>query len=153
MAKPVVITLTVTNAETLYNYDNPSQAQVEALCTLADDNGGSSPDGNIEHFTSDVYISRNVKWQGETPTSGYTVAITEIVYEPNPNDPNDVNFFTSFTSSGGRSANINANVQDLDTLDGKHDVYTIKFSVYKSGNDWKPFQIDPKLRANPNTTS
>jgi len=152
MPQPVVITLNVTNAETLFNLVNPTQAQIEALCILSDDNSGSSPNNNIEDFTSTVFINNNVKWQGTTdtpPRDGYTVAINSIVYEPDSNDPTDVNFFDTLASSGGRSANVNGNVRNDEVLRGKHDVYTINFSVYNSGNNFKPLHIDPKLRVDP----
>ena len=92
-----------------------------------------------------IFINNNVKWQGTTdtpPRDGYTVAINSIVYEPDSNDPTDVNFFDTLASSGGRSANVNGNVRNDEVLRGKHDVYTINFSVYNSGNN---FNYDPKV--------
>jgi len=154
MPQPVVITLNVTNAETLFNLVDPTQEQIDALCTISDNNSGSSSDNKIEDFTSTVYINNNVRWQGTTdtpPRDGYTVAINSIVYETDPNDPTDVNFFDTLTSSGGRSANVNGNVRNDNALSGKHDVYKIVFSVYNSGTNFKLFSIDPKLKVNPLT--
>jgi len=145
MPKPVVITLTV-QAETLYNKVNPTQAEIDACCSLSDNNGGTgSP---IEEFTSPVFINNNVRWVGATSDQGWTIAIDSIVYEP---DTTDVDFFdsTTISGSGGRSGNVNANVKNDPALIGNHDQYKINFSVYKSPNEHKPFPIDPKLRVNP----
>ena len=79
MSKKVTITLTV-NASALYALVNPTQDQIDINCSLSDDNGGSSPDGKIEDFQSNVYINQDVRWQGATNDPGYSVAITSIVY-------------------------------------------------------------------------
>lgn len=145
MAKPVVITLTV-EASTLFNLVSPTQAQIDTCCSLSDDNGGSgSP---IENFTSTVFIDKNVKWKGETPDRGFSIAIDSIAYE---SKGADVNFFdvSIIPGSGGRSGNANANVKKDDGLKGKMDVYTLNFKVYDSGINFKPFPIDPKLAINP----
>ncbi|WP_310377608.1 hypothetical protein [Flavobacterium sp.] len=146
MAKPVVITLNV-QANRLYGIQNPTQSDVDNCCSLNDDNNGNSPNGTIESFTSIVYINNNVKWVGATNDSGYTVAITSIVYEP---DSTDVNFFDwqTLNGSGGRSGNVNANVRNDNNLLNQHDVYTIFFRVYSSGTDFKTYSIDPKLAIN-----
>lgn len=144
MGKKVTITLNV-NASALYALVNPTQSQIDNCCSLSDDNAGSSPNQKIEDFESTVYINNDVKWQGETVDSGYSVAITSIVYEPNVN--NDVDFFDSPTinGTGGRTGNVTAKVKNDPNLLNKLDVYTINFSVYASGNNSKPFHIDPKL--------
>lgn len=145
MAKSVVITLTV-QASTLFNLLNPTPIQIGACCSLSDDNGGSgSP---IENFTSTVFIDKNVKWKGETPDKGFSVAIDSIAYD---SKGKDVDFFdvSIIPGSGGRSGNANANVKKDDSLKGKLDVYTLNFKVYDSGNNFKSFPIDPKLAINP----
>ncbi|CAM2880766.1 hypothetical protein [Flavobacterium frigoris] len=145
MAKSVVITLTV-QASTLFNLLNPTPIQIGACCSLSDDNGGSgSP---IENFTSTVFIDKNVKWKGETPDKGFSIAIDSIAYD---SKGKDVDFFdvSIIPGSGGRSGNANANVKKDDSLKGKLDVYTLNFKVYDSGNNFKSFPIDPKLVINP----
>ena len=144
MGKKVTITLTV-NASALWALTNPNQTQIDAECSLSDDNSGSSS-SNIENFESEVYINNDVKWQGETNDSGYSVAITSIVYEAGVN--NDVNFFdnTTINGTGGRTGNVTAKVKNDSNLLNKLDVYTINFSIYNSGNSSKPFSIDPKLK-------
>lgn len=147
MAKPVVITLTV-QTNNLYGMNTPSQTQVDGCCTLSDDNSGSSSNGTLEDFQSNVFINNNVRWVGVSSDSGYSVAIDSIVYEP---ESNDVNFFDNSTinGTGGRSGNVSANVKNDPNLVNKLDIYTINFSVYNSGNSSKAFSIDPKLAINP----
>jgi hypothetical protein len=154
MAKKVNIELKVADASSLYAAVNPSQTTVDSACQLTDDNSGSSSDGSVKDFESNVYINQDVKWTGTTDSQGYSVAIDSIVYEPTkPSDPSastDVDFFDSATinGTGGRSGNVTAKVKDDSNLDGKLDVYTINFSIYASGNNSKSFSIDPKLKAN-----
>lgn len=147
MAKPVVITLTV-QASKLYAMNNPSQTKVDGSCTLSDDNFGSSSNGTLEDFQSNVFINNNVKWIGVSSDPGFSVAIDSIVYKP---ESSDVNFFdnSTITGTGGRSGNASANVKNDFNLTNKTDIYTINFSVYNSGNLFKPFSIDPKLAINP----
>ncbi len=156
MGKPVSITLTV-EASTLYAKKPypPAQSVVDGLCTLGDTNHGNSPNGTIEDFTSQVYINNDVTWIGATkyPTGidrGYSVAINSVVHETDANDPNDIPFFSSpALGSPGRSGNVNLTVTDDSNLDGKHDVYTINFSVYATGNNHLNYSIDPRLSGNP----
>lgn len=147
MAKPVVITLTVQTAN-LYGIDTPSQTEVDSCCRLSDDNSGSSPNGTLEDFQSNVFINNNVKWLGVSADPGYSVAIDSIVYE---SKSNDVNFFDNATisGSGGRSGNASANVKNDPNLVNQLDIYTVNFSVYSSGTSYKAFSIDPKLAINP----
>ncbi|MFV8270265.1 hypothetical protein ACNQGP_10075 [Flavobacterium sp. GT2N3] len=147
MAKPVVITLTVQTA-TLYGMSAPSQSQVDSCCTLSDDNSGSSSNGTLEDFKSNVFINNNVRWVGFSSDAGYSVAIDSLVYE---SKSNDVNFFDNATinGTGGRSGNASANVKNDPNLINELDIYTINFSVYNSGNLHKSFSIDPKLAINP----
>ncbi|MEK8179981.1 hypothetical protein WMW71_06465 [Flavobacterium buctense] len=143
----VKITLNV-SANTLWNLTNPSQAQIDGCCSLSDDNNGNSPNGTIEDFTSQVNLNKNVKWVGVTADSGYTVAIDSISYE---NEGDDVNIFSSgtITGSGGRSGNVNANVNNDGNLVNQHEDYTINFSIYDTPTEFKSFSIDPKLQVNP----
>ena len=149
MAKKVTITLSV-NASILYALASPTQAQIDNESSLSDDNAGNSPNQQIENFTSNVYVNNDVKWQGETVDSGYSVAITSIVYEATGTD---VNFFDSTTidGTGGRTGNVTAKVKNDSGLVNKLDVYTINFRVYASGNNYKSFSIDPKLQGKSNT--
>ena len=150
MGKKVEITLTV-DAATLFGLSNPSQSQVDAECSISDDNSGNSPTGKNEDFTSQVYLNNDVKWKGMTSDQGYSVAIDSIVYESESSNPNDVDFFdvTTINGSGGRSGNATAKVKNDNLLNGKIDEYTINFSVYNQQGTSKSFSIDPKLAANP----
>lgn len=143
----VAITLNV-QANTLWNIVNPTQAQINACCSISDDNNGNSPNGTLEDFTSQVNLTNNVRWVGVTNDQGYTVAIDSISYELKGDD---VNIFDNdpIMGSGGRSGNVNANVKNDNTLIGKHDDYLIRFSIYDSPSDFKSFSIDPKLQVNP----
>jgi len=142
MGKKVNITLTV-QASGLYGMSSPTQAQVDSHCTIADDNYGSSPNGTLEDFQSNVYNENDVKWLGATSDSGFTVAITSIVSKSG-------SIFDSGTlnGSGGRSGNVEGKVKK-GTPNKQIDTYTINFSVYDNGNNPKPFSIDPKLQSNP----
>ncbi|MNE12953.1 hypothetical protein D3C80_1057760 [compost metagenome] len=147
MGKKVEITLNV-QASSLYGMSNPSQSDIDGKCSLSDDNSGSSPNGTLEDFLSNVYINQDVKWKGLTVDQGYSVAIDSIVYE---RQSNDVNFFdtTTIGGTGGRSGNVTAKVKNDSSLANQIDQYTINFSVYDDGNSSKSFSIDPKLAANP----
>jgi len=147
MGKKVVIALTV-QANSLYTMNNPSPADINAKCSLSDDNSGRSANGTLEDFKSNVYINQDVKWIGLTTDAGFSVSIDSIVYEPNFSD---VNFFDSSTikGTGGRSGNSTAKVKDDSNLLKKIDKYSIYFSIYANANTFKSFQIDPKLAANP----
>ncbi|MNX73020.1 hypothetical protein D3C86_1043970 [compost metagenome] len=147
MGKKVEITLNV-QASSLYGMSNPSQSDIDGKCSLSDDNSGSSPNGTLEDFLSNVYINQDVKWKGLTVDLGYSVAIDSIVYE---RQSNDVNFFdtTTIGGTGGRSGNVTAKVKNDSSLVNQIDQYTINFSVYDGGNSSKSFSIDPKLAANP----
>ncbi|MNF72090.1 hypothetical protein D3C85_746530 [compost metagenome] len=147
MGKKVEITLNV-QASSLYGMSNPSQSDIDGKCSLSDDNSGSSPNGTLEDFLSNVYINQDVKWKGLTVDQGYSVAIDSIVYE---RQSNDVNFFdtTTIGGTGGRSGNVTAKVKNDSSLVNQIDQYTINFSVYDDGNSSKSFSIDPKLAANP----
>lgn len=147
MGKKVEITLNV-QASSLYGMSNPSQSDIDGKCSLSDDNSGSSPNGTLEDFLSNVYINQDVKWKGLTVDQGYSVAIDSIVYE---RQSNDVNFFdtTTIGGTGGRSGNVTAKVKNDPGLVNQIDQYTINFSVYDDGNSSKSFSIDPKLAANP----
>lgn len=147
MGKKVEIVLTV-QASSLYTMNNPSATDIDLKCSLSDDNSGSSSNGTLMDFLSQVYINQDVKWEGLTNDQGYSVAIDNIVFEP---EPNDVNFFDTLTihGTGGRSGNATAKVKNDSNLIHKRDKYTLNFSVYTDGNSSKSFQIDPKLAANP----
>ena len=79
MAKKVTITLTV-NASILYQIENPSNAEVDGNCSILDDNHGTSYNGTIAEFKSEVYLGHDVVWTGRTKgpegiDSGYSVSI------------------------------------------------------------------------------
>ena len=157
--KPVKITLTV-EASSLFALGGTTytQDQVDALCTLSDDNNdGTSTD--VKTYVSNVYLNHNVQWVGKVKfpdgvDKGYSIAIDSIVHEASqisdPNAPSNQNFFADGTieGGGGRSSNVNAVVNNNQSLIDQLDVYTINFSVYDQQNNNFPFPIDPKLRAN-----
>lgn len=146
-SKPVTITLHVRDAATLFE---AGQSAVDAQCYLSDTNNGSTPNGKVEDFVSDVYIAKKVTWDGAPTTSGYSVAITSIVYE---NLGTDVNFFDNGTLIGEPVGGKNSKVKDKQVknetnLVGKTDVYTIHFQVFSGNTPSTPLKIDPKLRGN-----
>jgi len=146
MAKPVVISLNV-QANSLFNLENPSQEQIDSLCSFSDDNNGNSPNGTVEDFTTTVYINNNVKWIGVSQNQGFKVAIDSINYKPNGNN---VNCFDTpiLQGSGGISGNVNANVKNDSSLQNRYNDYLIEFTVYESPHNFKSFSIDPKLLIN-----
>ena len=149
-AKAVKITLHVTNAAILFE---SGQSAVDAQCYLSDDNSGSTPNGKVEDFVSEVYLTKKVSWDGATATSGFSVAITSIVYE---DKGTDVNFFDSLILEGKPVGGKNSQVKDKEVkndsnLIDKTDVYTINFLVYEGNTASVPLHIDPKLKAKSNT--
>lgn len=142
MGKKVNITLTV-QASSLYGMSSPTQSQIDSQCSMSDDNSGSSSNGTLEDFLSNVYNDNDVKWIGVTSDSGFTVAITSIVSKSG-----SIFDSTTLPGSGGRSGNVVGKVKK-DAPNKQIDTYTINFSVFDSGNASKPFSIDPKLAANP----
>ena len=154
MGRPVEIKLTV-EASSLYGITTTAtQAEIDARCSIFDDTPERPPyTGTNEDFTSDVYVGNTVKWKGQTngDDSGYAVAITSVVYEPDTEDPDDVTFFTSPLAgqpTNGRNSTASATISQ--GVDGKHDVYTINFRVYSTGQNYKDFSIDPKLSGKAN---
>lgn len=144
MGKKVEIQLDV-NASTLYGISDPSKGQIDSNCTISDDNNGSSPNGTLEDFTSEVYLDNDVKWKGKSLEDDYSVSIDSIVYE---SKDGDVNFFNDNTieGSGGHDGTVMSKVKNDNSLKGKVDDYTINFSIwYKKANP-KTFPIDPKLQ-------
>ncbi len=157
MGRPVIITLTV-SASSLYAIVDATTAQIDANCSIFDDTPGRPPyTGTNEAFTSQVNIGNTVKWQGQTKfpngaDRGYAVSIVSVEYEADPNDPNDVSFFPSplaGTPLNGRTSDASTTITNNSALVGKHDVYKINFRVYATGQNNKPYSIDPKLQANP----
>jgi len=142
MGKKVNITLTV-QASGLYGMSSPTQAQVDSQCSISDDNSGSSPNGTLEDFQSNVYNENDVKWIGSSNDSGFAVAITSIVSKSG-----SIFDTTTLNGSGGRSGNVEGKVKK-NAPNKQIDTYTINFSVFDSGNVSKPFSIDPKLISNP----
>lgn len=148
MGKKVNITLTV-SASALYNA-NPqptTPSQLNPYCSLSDDNNGSSSDGTPENFQSNVYINNDVKWDGNTNDSGYSIAIESVSYE---SVNNDTNFFPTIIlgGTGGRNGTVTSKVNNNQSLAGKLDVYQITFRVYAQGNNYLTYSIDPKLSGN-----
>lgn len=162
MSKPVKIKLTV-SADNLYNTISSGQmpkSTIDANCWMSDDNNGSSPNGKIEDFTSQVYLDKDVIWNGAVKfpkgaDKGYDIGINSVVYESSSTDPSDVDFFDDTTIAGkpaGKNATVTAKVKNNSGLVGKHDVYRINFSIYPPDSKnpvHGPYPIDPKLRGNP----
>lgn len=156
MAKKVIITLEV-NASSLYPIEAPSSAEVEGNCSIYDNNKGSSQNGTVEDFISNVYLNKDVRWQGRLrdpngADEGYSVSIDAITYIPEDNSKNEKNFFKSDTisGSGGRIGKVTAKVKDDKKLVNKTDVYRIYFRIHPrtQGGQPKSYYIDPKLNGN-----
>lgn len=147
MGKPVFITLTV-QANALYAIDYPTGPQVDNCSTLSDDNNGSSGNGVIDNFQSNVYANNTVTWSGVTADPngvdrGYNIAITQI--------SNNSSFFPGnpLTGTPGRSGNVSATANG--NIAGQNDTYTIYFTIYPPGNGTPKsagLTIDPKLQGN-----
>ncbi|HKO76161.1 MAG TPA: hypothetical protein VJU52_03035, partial [Flavobacterium sp.] len=150
MDKIVIIELNA-EAKKLYSLNEPSQKSVDKECALRDNNNGKSPNGKIEDFISNVHLNKRVIWVGDTKDEGYTVSIDSIVYLPNPNDPDDLDFFhtKNVSGTGGSTGIVTAIVKNDKRLVSKQDIYTVNFSIYENGLFPKCFHIDPKLAGNP----
>lgn len=151
MGQKVNIDLTV-DAHTLYGMENPTTAQIEACCSISDD----SPDdptqtGNIENYTTTVYIDNDVEWNAvlkdkNGADKGYKVGISQIEFEANANDPNDVSFFVPDNFGKDANGKVKNKVKNDSNLINKHEQYKIRFFVENSDGVKKPFPLDPKLK-------
>lgn len=151
MGKDLTITLKIDDA--LYNTPEGIVSSANLIyCHLEDDNTDIPATGSGTDFESNVYIGKNVTWQGEpTDNNLCTVKITGIAYEPNIDD--DVDFFSGETNqSPGNSGKVKYKVKDTVNAD-EMDVYTIQFSVSlrPPNNTPRNYSIDPKLKAHSNT--
>ncbi len=147
------ITITLKIDDALYaNPEGKVTGDNLNYCHLSDDNTDIPSTGSGTDFESNVYIDKNVTWQGDhTDNNSCTVKITGIVYEPNID--NDVDFFSGETNqSPGNSGKVKYKVKDSVTQD-QMDVYTIQFSValQPPNNIARNYSIDPKLKAHSNT--
>jgi len=154
MGRRVKIALNV-EASRLYQMTNPTQEAIHERCYLSDDNDGFAPNGKIEDFISNVYLSQEVEWVGLTDDKWYSVAIDKIVYDLDLNDAdnemcfdhNDADEYV-IMGKGGNSGNVVATVKDRAYLVGKQNIYKIHFSVYYK-EESKSYLIDPKVAINP----
>lgn len=107
----------------------------------------------LSHFTSEVYLNRNVKWEGSTADSNYYISIEKIKYESNK-PTNGAKFFEKDPILGQKGSNESKHVSALFStpdLDNLLYVYTIHFTIYRGEiklEDFNNFEIDPKLCAN-----
>jgi hypothetical protein len=152
----VKITLEV-KAKQLYEYLQtvipplePDHNIVDGFCKLYDDNNGKTEKSKIVDFVSDVYLNKNVKWEGKSKDKGYTISIDSIVYHPKKKAPDDVDFFYDAVIKGseGPDSIVKARVKEDLRLINKEDIYTIYCSVYQKLGHREKFHIDPKLRGN-----
>lgn len=156
MGQPVTITLTVNDAEGLYNNWNNPKLDVTSYCTLKD-NSDKTPLGSGAEFTSYVHFNENVTWESEVKTpparTPYNAGIDMIMFEPGKNR---VDFFldrendiTGKISTNKQAINskVTAQVNSRDAIGEGIDVYTIYFTVYPPFQaEGRQFHIDPKLQ-------
>lgn len=148
----VTITLIV-EAENLYKMTNPTPDDINAKCRLKDNKKQSSPGSPLGSFETDVYLDKEVVWEGKTNDpngvdKNYTVDIDNIVYDPINNDKN----FFNRSIVCGKNGVVSVKVKDNPNLVNQIDVYTINFSIiYPKGSQGVPkyYQIDPRLKGNP----
>ena len=143
--KDVLIILGV-DAEKLYKID-PQPTDLNTYCILFDNNGGSSPNGTLENFKSNVFKGKKVTWQGvpinTVDDADYSIEIESI-------DSKGVNnkvLVNRQNIKEPKSKVTNARVKGSDMSRKPEETYTIKFSITKDGNT-KIYTIDPKLGAN-----
>lgn len=149
MRKNVQIVLTV-DAEKLYHMKNYNQDDIDTYCTLTDDNDGTTNNGKVQDFLSNVYLSKSVEWVGASSNNDYSVAIDRIVYDFDLNDPTDIYFLEDdekIHGTGGKNSKVVATVKDQEDIVSTQNIYKINFSIYYKNNR-KEFLVDPKLKAN-----
>ena len=153
--KPTDVTIIVTvDTQELYNSDSQGEEATHKYTALTDDYKDRLPKKGIKYFRSKVWKGHHVTWVGVSESPEYTVAIDAIeMTSPNNKDPDKnskryANFFDTqiIPGRGGKHSIVRAKIRsDLEYL---RYYYTIKYSIHKEeGNDNKPYQIDPKLKA------
>ena len=142
--KQVNIALSV-KAKTLFNIANPTIDEVEALCTLSDNNNGFTNAG-VNCFTSQVYIGKNVRWKADSEDEGYEVLIDSIMQKGQGRS----NYFFHAIALGRSLGRVISRVRDVRSLKKEVESYSINFFVWPKGKEdlKKAYTIDPKLQAN-----
>lgn len=124
------------NVDELYN-----GGSVDGCCTLSDDNGGSTPSGNPEQFTSKVYAKKRVIWEPEKDgdrSNRYDLDLTSIEYESGNN-------IFGEESLPAKEGKVVARVESSASV-GDEEKYTIKFTITERGGTTKSFEIDPEIK-------
>lgn len=158
MGQPVTITLTVNDADGLYNNRNAKNLDVASYCSLGD-TSNIPHTGSGKEFETHVYIGNSVTWKSAVKTqptrTPWNAGIDKIVFEPGKD--NDVDFFlgqandisgtVNSTSAGTQNSSVTARVNDDVNLNNAIDVYTIYFTIYQPfTRATAQFFIDPKLQ-------
>lgn len=143
--KDQFIVLTI-QAEKLYHVDTKDpEYNIDGFCVLQDQEH-SSNGWPLNHFISEVFIKRDVTWNGITADEGYPVSIEKINHTPSK--LNSYKNFFEKTDIEGTKGWINGNVRDVPDLVDRLYVYSIHFKIHPLGGEPKYFEIDPKLCAN-----
>jgi len=140
------------DAERLYAWvDKTEPHEMYEFCVLKD-NEHSSGGWPLSHFTSEIFIDKDVSWYVETTDPEYSVAMKKIVHEPNEKPKNSLNFFNNkiIDSIGNPGSQfVRAKVLNELKFDNEIYVYSIYFTIHPlDGRVDKDFKIDPKLCGN-----
>ena len=142
--KDVLIILGV-DAQKLYE-ENPQPTDLNNYCILFDDNGGSSPDGTLENFKSNVFRGKRVTWQG-IPINTEKDADYSIEIESIDSKGDNTVLVNRQNTKKSKSKVTKAKVKGSDMSKKSEETYTIKFSITKDSIT-KTYTIDPKLKGN-----
>lgn len=150
-----VTIILIVEAECLYNKKDPLPPFINGKCRLKDNKKESHPGSALDMFETDVYIDKVVEWEGKANDpngvdKGYSVEIDNIVYVPTGSDKD----FFNRSIVCGKNGHVIVKVKNDSNLVNQIDNYKINFSiVYPQGSKGVPkyYEIDPKLKGNPNT--
>ena len=120
---------------------------INEYCVLEDEEH-SSKGWPLSHFTSEVFINKEVKWEGIAADHGYSVSIEKIEFQDNPACYK--NFFNSSIieeQGPGVEKEVAANVKNDPGLVHWLYNYFIYFRINGPKGD-KDYVIDPKLCGN-----
>ena len=153
--KNVTVTMNILDSASMYtqlpNGGPLSEAQANQWLQMEDDNRGAKENPNQNSFETILNPGCQVTWQPKATgneNSGYTVAITNIIYEQGSGN-NVLGPVTPIGNSGHVKAQVIWTAIRPDS--GDNEAYTIEFTLKKGNDQPRTYTFDPKIRVDPNT--
>jgi len=149
---PTTVTMNILDCVSMYmqlpNGGPLSEAQANLWLKMEDDKGGAKENPNQNSFETILNPGSQVIWKPKADNSGYTVAITNIIYEQGSGN----NVLGPVTPTNGNSGNVTAQViwtAIRPDSGGDNEAYTIEFTLKKGNDQPKKYTFDPKIRVDP----